>query len=157
MFISIQYNYPEFRRWRIRGIISIKKSISLRVWKKIVEFSSLLSSLIVHSDINNATRGYYFFAESNILLYYISIDRPTNTIHILSFYVWINVDGLNSRIALELCCQIIRLYLIKGEEKIEDVCMRANEHLIGLETDFISIFRASRKLSVGIWVENTSK
>ena len=43
--------------------------------KKIVEFSSLLSSLIVNSDVNNATRGYYFLAESNILLYYISIDR----------------------------------------------------------------------------------
>ena len=39
---------------------------------------------------------------------------------------------------------------MKGEEKIEDVCMRANEHLIGLETGFISIFRASEKLSVGI-------
>ena len=39
---------------------------------------------------------------------------------------------------------------MKGEKKIEDVCMRANEHLISLETGFISIFRASRKLSVGI-------
>ena len=35
---------------------------------------------------------------------------------------------------------------MKGEEKIEDVCMRANEHLSGLETGFTSIFRASRKL-----------
>ena len=35
---------------------------------------------------------------------------------------------------------------MKGEEKIEDVCMRANEHLIGLEIDCISIFRVSRKL-----------
>ena len=33
---------------------------------------------------------------------------------------------------------------MKGEEKIEDVCMRANEHLIGLETGLISL--ASRKL-----------
>ena len=27
-----------------------------------------------------------------------------------------NVDGLNSRIALELCCQIMRLCLMKDEE-----------------------------------------
>ena len=53
----------------------------------------------------------------------------TNIIHILLlFYVWINCDGLNSQIALELCCQIMRLWLMKGEEKNEDVCMRANEH-----------------------------
>ena len=127
VFTSIHHNYPKFRRWRTRGIISMKKSMSLRVWKKIVEFSSLLSSLIVHSDVNNATRGYYFLAESNILLL-LYLDRSrcsaTNIIHILSFYVWINVDGLNSRIALELCCQIMRLCLMKGEEKIEDVCMR---------------------------------
>ena len=60
-----------------------------------------------------------------ITLLYLDRSRcsATNIIHILSFYVWINVDGLNSRIALELCCSIMRLCLTKGEEKIEDVCI----------------------------------
>ena len=123
VFISIQYNYPEFKRWRTRGIISMKKSISLRVWKKIVEFSSLLSSFIVYSDVNNATR--FSCGIEYITLLYLDRSRcsATNIIHMLSFYVRINVDGLNSRIPLELCCQIMRLFLMKGEEKIEDVCM----------------------------------
>ena len=64
----------------------MKKSMSLRLWEKIVEFSSLLSSLIVHSDVNNATRGYYFLAESNILLYYISIDRDVQPRILFIYY-----------------------------------------------------------------------
>ena len=50
------------------------------------EFSLLLSSLIVHSDVNNVTRRYYFLAESNILLYYISIDRDVQPQILFIYY-----------------------------------------------------------------------
>ena len=103
----------------------MNKSISPSLKKKLLNFrrSCRRSSFTATLKI---TRLLFSCGIEYITLLYLDRSRclATNIIHILSFYVWINVDGLNSRIALELCCQIIRLCLMKCEEKIEDVCMR---------------------------------
>ena len=140
-------------RWngtRLDRDVSVSRGLSRGLFTSIkhyLEFRRCRTRGII--GIKKSMRLLFSCGIKYITLLYLDRSRcsATNIIYII-------VLCLNSGI-VELCCQTMKLCLMKGEEKIKDVCMCedrcmcANEHLIGL---MASLFRIAFYFLLVGWV-----